>query len=70
MTYDHAKQHYIFACNVCDKEFCMPDTYAWIDSWKTAINEGWRSKKFKGEWIHLCPQCEVENDPIRISIVR
>lgn len=41
----------------CPEEFVGPRGEQFKDVWDQAKQDGWRTRKIAGEWLHGCPKC-------------
>lgn len=60
MTTDNQHGKIIIECDTCDETITSNSGEDWVDFWARAKNEGWRSRKVAGEWLHGCsnPKCK------------
>lgn len=48
----------IFECDSCDATLEGDDHEEFKEVWAAAKEEGWRTRKIGGEWVHACPRCD------------
>lgn len=52
------EQVFIPTCDICGDE--LGDDYDFYDAVESKKAAGWRSKKYGGDWIDMCPDCQKE----------
>lgn len=45
----------VIECDACDETF-EGDSDNWQEVWPAAKRDGWKSRQFGGEWLHMCPK--------------
>lgn len=55
---DQAYGLYTLICDICDHE--AKPFFSFQDAVDYKKDNGWRSKKFNGEWHDICPECQEE----------
>ncbi len=48
----------IIQCDTCTEYFEGDPEEAFASVWDAATDAGWHVRKFGGEWLHSCPDCE------------
>ena len=51
---------YIPTCDGCGAE--LEPEYDFDDAVEAKRRAGWRSKNIQGEWVDICPDCEMKED--------
>lgn len=49
----------LIECDSCPEVFEGERGALWKEVWEAAGQEGWRSRRLEGEWLHGCPTCGV-----------
>lgn len=52
------KQMFIPTCDICGAQ--LHEQYYFTDAVEEKKNAGWHSKKIDGEWIDMCPDCQID----------
>jgi ribosomal protein L37AE/L43A len=60
MSIDRQSGNLIFCCDSCDAQFKRPIEDEFDPTWAAAKREGWRAQKIGQDWIHACPDCEID----------
>lgn len=47
---------YILVCDICGEEQTYNDFQEAVEAKK---KEGWQSKREKGQWVDICPECQI-----------
>ena len=42
---------------ICDDCLQIVELDSWNESLKYAKDNGWKTEKIDGEWVHLCTEC-------------
>ena len=42
---------------ICDDCLQIVELDSWKESLKYAKDNGWKTEKLDGEWVHLCTEC-------------
>jgi len=51
---------YFLYCDVCG-EAADSDFFKFDDAVEYKKSNGWKSRKYGGEWEDVCPECQEEN---------
>ncbi len=54
------KNKFILYCDVCGEE-AEEEFYEFDEAVEYKKDNGWRSRKIKGEWADICPECLGED---------
>lgn len=57
---DRQHGHLIFICDSCEAQFAGEQGQEFDQVWSAAKAEGWKAQKIGAEWIHACPDCELD----------
>jgi rubredoxin len=50
----------IFECDTCDSTFEGEKGDEFATTWNAAKSEGWKAMKIGRDWVHACPDCELD----------
>jgi hypothetical protein len=60
MTIDRQHSRLVFSCDSCDATFEGSPDDDFVHAWAAAKAEGWKARKIGKEWVHACPDCELD----------
>ncbi len=60
MSTDNQGGNIVWLCDCCDATFERPREDGFDAGWAEAKAKGWRAKKIGKDWVHACPDCELD----------
>lgn len=60
MSIEREGDMYFLYCDVCG-EAADSDFFKFDDAVEYKKSNGWKSRKYGGEWEDVCPECQEEN---------